>query len=125
MTRKASKRRPKENKADRSRPTSAAGESRLSLTMTRLKGAVSKDRLTDVTDGGATVTEAEILPENAPAKPLPTPAVSAAGAGTGAGGTLGRGKSVKHKSKDKKKARETSRQRGSKADIPDRECIMM
>ncbi|KAF2202648.1 cysteine proteinase [Delitschia confertaspora ATCC 74209] len=106
---------------NKSRPTSQSGESRLSLTMSRLTGRASKDKLQNTQNADAADSEDLLITVNE--------VVDGSNDGTGTSSPvkalsngIGRSKSKKGKEKkksDKKSAEEKKHKR------PDRECVVM
>lgn len=112
--------------ANRSRPSSPSGENRLSLTLSRLTGRGSKDKLTIAetapTDDPIIIVEKVASPENETAARSPVKEKKDAG--------LGRSKSKREK---KERFRSKSREPGEvlekgkqkEKNRPDRECVVM
>ncbi|KAF2811002.1 cysteine proteinase [Mytilinidion resinicola] len=115
--------------SSKSRPTSQSGESssRLSLTMSRLTGRGSKDKLQipDNSEDPVVVVQ-EVSTNDYPTKPAAAPdkVMSAATLAVKSTG-MGRSKSKRGKEKEKKKGEGEKVHRHHHGKQPDRECIVM
>ncbi|KAF2005422.1 cysteine proteinase [Amniculicola lignicola CBS 123094] len=131
----------------KSRPSSQSGEGRLSLTISRLTGRASKDRLAITTDGGGSEDPVIVINEVQGAE---TPVEGPGSVATvvekemerqkikdkhlSGGNVAGIGRSKSKKEKDKKRLRSKSRDpmgggegkgKGKEHGRPDRECVVM
>lgn len=111
----------------KSRPTSQSGEGRLSLTLSRLTGRGSKDKLA-ITEAGA--TEDPIIIVNSVESQDPTPPEPSSPAKEQKETTLTRRKSKKgkkdhHRSKSRDPLGEMSEKKQKDKGRPDRECSVM
>ena len=111
----------------KSRPTSQSGEGRLSLTLSRLTGRGSKDRLAIAEDG---VTEDPVIVINAVEGQDLTPPEASSPIKEQKESTLSRKKSKKgkkdhHRSKSRDPTGELSEKKSKDKSRPDRECSVM
>lgn len=113
----------------KSRPTSQSGEGRLSLTLSRLTGRGSKDKLT-ITEAGAGAAEEPVIVINSVESQDPAPPEDNTPIKEPKESNLSRKKSKKgkkdhHRSKSRDPLGELSEKRNKDKSRPDRECNIM